>query len=257
MRRFIQSTPVVLGLTLALVLASGLGRAAGLEEARTALEQWVKTRQVISQTQTEWSAEKETLGQGLELLQRELQTIETQFAGVSTNSVQVDKERLQAEESLQASQAALQRIEQFATALQQEVTQLLPRLPAPLQDLIKPFLNRLPVATAATRVTGLERVQALVGALNELDKFNNSVSVFSEKRKNAQGAELSVQTVYVGLGAAYFVNETGDFAGTGSPGPDGWEWTVKPELGGAIQEVLRIYRNEKPARFIPLPARIR
>ena len=238
-------------------LLLGQGWTAGLEEARTALEQWVKTRQVISQTQTEWIADKETLEQSLGLLQRELLVVEAQFTGVSTNSVQADKERLQAEASLKASQAALERTEQFAAALQKDVSQLHPRLPAPLQDLIKPFLNRLPVGAAPTQVTGLERVQALVGVLNELDKFNNSVTVFSEKRQNAQGAELSVQTVYVGLGAAYFVNETGDFAGTGSPGPEGWEWTVRQELGGAVQEVLRIYRNEKPARFIPLPARIR
>jgi hypothetical protein len=102
-----------------------------------------------------------------------------------------------------------------------------------------------------------ERMQVIVGVLNELDKFNNAVTTFSEKRKNQAGDEVAVETVYVGLGAAYFVNETGDFAGTGAPGPNGWEWTIKPELASSVREVIHIYRNDRPAHFIPLPAVIR
>jgi hypothetical protein len=96
-----------------------------------------------------------------------------------------------------------------------------------------------------------------VGVLNELDKFNNAVSLFNEKRKNPKGDEVAVQTVYVGLGAAYFVNEAGDFAGTGTLGAQGWEWTAKPEIAPQVQEVVRIYRNERTARFVTLPAAVR
>jgi hypothetical protein len=102
-----------------------------------------------------------------------------------------------------------------------------------------------------------ERIQVIVGILNELDKFNNAVNVFSEKRKNPKGEEVSVQTLYVGLGAAYFVNDTADFAGVGSPGANGWEWTVRPELASAVQEAVKMYRNERTAHFVPLPVTIR
>jgi hypothetical protein len=102
-----------------------------------------------------------------------------------------------------------------------------------------------------------ERIQVIVGVLNELDKFNNSVTVFSEKRTNEKGEEVAVETVYVGLGAAYFVNAGDDFAGTGRPGQNGWEWTVQPELATPVREVIRIYRNERPARFVALPVGIR
>ena len=102
-----------------------------------------------------------------------------------------------------------------------------------------------------------ERAQVIVGILNELDKFNNAVTIFSEKRNNGKGEEVAVETVYVGLGAAYFVNDAGDFAGSGTPGADGWEWTARSELASPVREVIRIYRNEQPARFISLPAVIR
>ena len=92
-----------------------------------------------------------------------------------------------------------------------------------------------------------------VGILNEIDKFNNALNVFSERRKTAKGEEVAVETVYIGLGAAYFVNDSGDFAGMGAPGANGWEWSLRPELGPAVKEVLKIYRNERTAQFVTLP----
>ncbi len=218
----------------------GLLQAAGLDEARLAVEQWVQTRRLISQTQADWTNDKETLEQNLALLERELKAIEEQFAGLSTNNVEAEKERRLAEESLKSSEAALEEAARFAAGFQQEVETLLPRLPAPLLDLLKPLLNRLPNDGARTNATSAEHLQALVGVLNELDKFNNAVGVFSEKRQNREGAEFSAETVYVGLGAAYFVNESGEFAGRGSPGPKGWEWKIEPELAAAVREVVRI-----------------
>ena len=66
-----------------------------------------------------------------------------------------------------------------------------------------------------------------------------------------------MKTAFIGLGAAYFVNDTGDFSGVGSPGAGGWEWSIKPELAAPIREVIRIYRNEHSARFINLPVTIK
>jgi len=83
------------------------------------------------------------------------------------------------------------------------------------------------------------------------------VNVFNEKRKNPKGDEVAVQTVYIGLGAAYFVNEAGDFAGTGAPGANGWEWNIKNEIAPSVHEVVKIYRNEKAARFVTLPVAVR
>jgi hypothetical protein len=146
---------------------------------------------------------------------------------------------------------------EFASGFEARVRKFAAQVPTPLQDILKPLLARLPADPANTKMLAAERVQVLVGILNELDKFNNGVSVFNEKRKNAKGDEVAVQTVYIGLGAAYFVNEAGDFAGTGAPGANGWEWTVKNEIAPSVQEVVKIYRNEKTARFVTLPAAIR
>jgi len=229
----------------------------GLAETRNTLEKWVETRQLVSKTKTDWQADKETLEQTIKLFDRELKAVEEQMSKVSTNNVQVEKERLEAEGLQKASSDALNRAKEFATGCEAGIKKLVPQLPVPLQDILKKDLARLPADPANTRMLAAERVQTLVGILNEIDKFNNALNVFSERRKNANGEEVAVQTVYVGLGAGYFVNDSGDFAGTGAPGANGWEWTLKPEVAPTVKEVLKIYRNERTAQFVTLPVAIR
>jgi septal ring factor EnvC (AmiA/AmiB activator) len=242
---------------LILIPGSATAAEAPLAETRSALEKWVETRQLVSKVKSDWQADKETIQQTIQLFERELKAVEEQMSKVSTNSVQVDKERAEAEASQKASKESLERSREFAAGFERQLVKLAPQLPVPLQDIIKPLLNRLPSDAANTKMTAAERVQLMIGILNEVDKFNNGVAIFSEKRKNAKDEELSVETVYVGLGAAYFVSDSGDFAGMGTVAANGWEWTIKSDLADSVREIIRIYKNERPARFVALPAVIR
>lgn len=228
-----------------------------LNETRSTLERWVETRQLISKTRNDWQADKELLEQTAALYERELKSLDEQMSKVSTNNTQVAREMTEAEALKKASIEALERARQFAAKFEAGLKLQIPGLPAPLQDLLKPLLARMPADSTNTRMLAAERLQVIVGILNELDKFNNAVSVFSEKRKNEKGEEVAVQTIYVGLGAAYFVNDTADFAGVGVPGARGWEWTVQPGLASAVQDAVKMYRNERTARFVQLPVTIK
>lgn len=244
---------------MVLAAAPGLAAdgAAKLADARSSLEKWVETRQLISRTRTDWQSDKEMIEQSTRMIERELKSVEDQFSKLTTNSTQVDKERAEAEALIKASNDALAPAAAFATEFEGRVRAAVPQLPLPLQDILKPLLARLPADPATTKMKAPERVQVLVGILNEIDKFNNAVTIFSEKRKNDSGGEVSVETVYVGLGAAYFVNEAGDFAGAGTPGKAGWDWKTMPELADRVREIIRIYRAERPAKFISLPVAIK
>jgi hypothetical protein len=229
-----------------------------LNETRATLEKWVETRQLVSKTRSDWQADKDSLEQTVQLYERELKSIEEQMSKVSTNNSQAAKEMVEALSLQKLSNETLDGARQFATQFEGRVRKFVPQLPLPLQDILKPHLARLPADPAATKMAAAERMQVLVGILNELDKFNNSVNLFNtEKRKNPAGDEVAVQSIYVGLGAGYFVNEAADFAGVGVPGPNGWEWTVNPGIAPSVQEVVKIYRNEKAARFVTLPATVR
>lgn len=243
-------------LLLALIWTTAVHAESSLNETRSTLEKWVETRQLISKANSDWQADKESLEQTVQLYQRELKSIDEQMSKVSTNNTQAAKEMAEATDLQKLSDETLQAVRQYVTQLEVRVRKLTPRLPVPLQDILKSSLARLPADPSNTKMLAAERAQALVGILSELDKFNNSINLFNEKRKNSTGDEVAVQTIYVGLGAAYFVNEAGDFAGVGVPGADGWEWTAKPEIAPSVKEVVKIYRNEKTARFVMLPATI-
>lgn len=234
-----------------------LGGENPLQAARTGVEQWVQTRQLISRTRSDWESEKEILLQTKALFERELAGVEAQIAKVSTNSTQVDRERAEAERDLKESAEALENARQVVAGVEGRIRVLSAKLPAPLLEAMQPLMAKVPEDGKASKVSPTERVQTVVSLLNEVDKFNNSFSLYSEKRKNEKGEEVSVETAYVGLGAAFFVNQTGEFAGSGSPGEKGWEWSPDASLAGPVREVVRIYRGERTATFVPLPVTVR
>jgi len=252
MKRTLMAT-----ILIAALAAMGAESSDKLSATRSTLEKWVETRQLISKTRSDWQSDKESIEQSIALFERELKGVEEQMSKLSTNSSQADKERAQTEAAIKASNDSLEPAQKFAAAFEVELKNLVPKLPQPLQDILKNPLAKLPEDPANTKMKPTERIAALVQALNEIDKFNNAVNLFSEKRKSQGGSEVSVETVYVGLGGAYFVNESGDFAGQGMPGTGGWEWTVKNELAPSVKEVIKIYRAEHPARFVSLPATIK
>ncbi len=244
-------------LALAMVMTGAAQAETPLNEVRANLEKWVETRQLTSKVRTDWQSDQELIEQSLALYQRELKVVADKMDKISTNNAQVDKERLEAEATKKSAAESLARAREFSTQIEGKIRQLVPRLPAPLQDAIKPLLNRLPADPANTKMSAAERLQAVVGILNEMDKFNSAISLYSEKVKNDKGEEVAVETVYVGLGGAWFVNETGDFAGLGVPGPNGWIWTVQSDLAQKVRLAIQIYRNEHSPRFVPLPLTIR
>lgn len=227
-----------------------------LSETRETLGKWVETRQLISQTRSDWQTDRETLEQTIRLFERELASLSDDMAKVSTNSTQVDRERAEALAEQREVTAALDTVKTLAPLLEQKILALSPVFPPPLLEKISPLLKRIPSGGAETKASALERMQNIVGIVNEADKFNAAVTVANEIQKNPAGAEVQVETLYLGLGQAYFVDKSGEYAGVGVPTPQGWQWTTRKELAGAIQNSLAIYRNAAPAVFVSLPARI-
>jgi len=228
-----------------------------LGDTRTTIEKWVETRQLISKTQSDWQADKETLEQTVALYERELKSLEEQRSNVSTNSVQVDKERDLAQKQQKDLTEASAKVKELAGGLEKRLTELAPSFPPPLADKVSPLLKRIPEDPATTRASVLERMQNVVGIINEVDKFNAAVTVVSEIQKNPSGAEVQVETLYVGLAQAYFVDKSGDYAGTGVPDKTGWKWTPNHELAGRIQKSIAMYKNAAPADFVSLPVEIK
>jgi hypothetical protein len=252
---------LLIWLPLFTVWLAAAGQAAelppALTETRVTLEQWVQTRQLISRTRSDWDADKETLAQTTALYERELKSIAEQISKVSTNNAQVDKERLAATTQQQELAAAAEQARTLVAGLEKRVQELAPSFPPPLVEKLSSSLQRIPADPVNTKLSGLERMQNLVGILNEVDKFNAAVTVVSEVQKNSSGAEVQVETLYLGLAQAYFVDKAGDYAGVGTPAATGWQWTPNNALAGKIQKSIAMYKNATPADFVSLPVHIK
>lgn len=254
--------PMSLGFALCLFLLVGAAAveaspSAALTDTRFAVEKWVETRQTIARTQADWTMEKETLANTLELFQRESKTLGEQMVNVRTNVTQAQKEMTKFDDEKALLGAALDKAKELAERFETRVQTMVPQWPAPLVSKIDPLLKKIPEDAEETKRSVLERMQNVVGIVNEVDKFNGSVTLESEVQRNPSGADIQVRTLYLGLGQAYFVDKSGTYAGLGVPGPDGWQWTSRPELGPAILNAIGVYENSRPAVFVALPVQIK
>ena len=243
----------------AFICAAGLVGTAGnpLDDARSILEQWVQARQLVAKTRADWVAEKDVMEASSRMFERELKDLDAKVAGLGEASEQVVRERqeLQTEKELLLKANATAKA--LATGHEQQLRALTQRLPDPLKQRVQPLLERFPEDPESTRLTAAERLQTLVGLVNEIEKFNASISVESEVRTNAEGKEIMVETIYLGLAQAYYVGEGGQFAGVAVPGEQGWQTTTRNELGPTIAKAIAMYRNQEAAAVQVLPFEVR
>jgi len=228
-----------------------------LDEARSVLEQWVRTRQLVAKTQADWAAEKDVLEASARVFERELKDLDARVAGLGEASAQVARERQELQTEKEALDEATLRARALTTRYENRLRAIRPWLPEPLDRRVEPLFERFPEDPESTRLTVAERLQNLVGLLNEIDKFNSSVVVESEIRKNDQGLEVQVETLYLGLAQAYFVGEGGRFAGVSVPTKNGWQTTARNDLGPTIERAVAMYRNQSPAALLVLPFEVR
>lgn len=228
-----------------------------LQETRTVVEKWVETRQLTSRLKADWQVEKDVLERSLRAFERELSTIDVQLENVADGKTQV---AIQIETTSKEKESLTDysgRLQEEIERLEGRLKQLASQLPSGVQERISPLMDRLPENSKETKRSLSTRMQHVLGVINELNKFNSSVTVVSELRQNDAGAEVQVQVLYVGLAQAYFTDQTGAFAGTGKPGATGWKWSNQAELGKKILDAIAIYQGSQPAAFVRLPLELK
>ncbi|MCU0788927.1 MAG: DUF3450 domain-containing protein [Verrucomicrobia bacterium] len=245
----------ILVLSILLLPVASLTAQSGstIDEARVSVEKWVETRQLTSRLQADWRAEREMIEQTLALFEKELAELQEKLAKADTSTSQVGAERAKLEAEKKELEEASARVTDWATRFEERIRKLAIAFPPTLATKLDPLMKRLPADSATTRLGPVERMQNLVGILNEVDKFNGSIVVESELQKRPSGEEIQVKTLYVGLGQAYFVDKTGDFAGVGQPSLKGWEWKEEPGLGGRVLDAIASYEDTRPPGFVELP----
>ena len=227
------------------------------EEARTHIEKWVQTRQLIARRDADWRVERENIGQSVGLLQREIDLLKEAIDKSEQVDSEADAEKKRITLSLEDLKKANKVVDAVLWGMERQALALMTSFPDPLKDRTSNVRSRIPLKKEDLRGrSAAERMQNVVAMLNEADRFNSAITLAIEVRKDAEGKDRQVQALYLGLGHAYYADQSGSFAGVAVPGAEGWTWTVNAELGSTIRKVIDIYENERKAEFIAIPVNI-
>jgi hypothetical protein len=225
-------------------------------QTKETLSKWVETCQLIARSRSDWEADREVLSQTSKLLEKELAQVEEQFSKTGGGSAQVAKESAELAREKELLMQAQKRVAELLPHLELSMAKLSKSLPSPLLSRVDELIKRLPADPQTTKAPLLHRMQTVVGLLSEIEKFNSTIGVHSEVQKNAQGEEVQVKTIYLGLGQAYWVDKAGR-AGVGAPGEKGWVWTESAGLAERIRQAIAVQESSQPATFVSLPVTVK
>jgi predicted nucleic acid-binding Zn-ribbon protein len=252
-----MKTPLLQILALGCALAPfSLSAQNKVTETRDVLDKWVETRQIISKEKSDWKIEQSILGDTITLLNNELERLATSLKELEASATAADEDRSQLTAEKETLSAAAAVVEANIGELETQLKRIIKSLPAPLVDKIKPLVRRLPDDSANTKLTLGERVQNIVGILSQADKFNTTLTETSESREINGGKTVEVRTLYWGLAMAYYVDASGEYAGIGYPGVNGWEWPQIEGKGPEIKRLIDVYEGAEEIQFVEVPARI-
>ena len=254
---------LLFGALLSVSLAFGLteqpvfAQESKFDEARAHIEKWVQTRQLIARRGADWRVERESIGQSIGLLQREIDLLKEEIDKSEQVDSEADAEKKRITLNLEDLKKANKVVDAALWGMERQALALMARFPEPLKDRVSSVRSRIPLEKENLRGrSAAERMQNVVAMLNEADRFNSAITLAIEVRKDTDGKDRQVQVLYLGLGQAYYADQGGTFAGTGVAGTEGWDWTANATLGPAIRKVIDIYENERSAEFVPVPVNI-
>ena len=234
------------------VLLATTSNGATIRETQGDLIAWVDTQKAIFEKEADWASEKLIVEDLINLLQAEKDNLTIKIEKLETTSNATDNLRTKLNADKESLLASTKKLKSVIPNLENQVKDLLGKLPNPLLEEINPLILRLPEDSNDTRISISERLLTVVGILNKIDKFNTGITLTSEIRSIGDKS-LEVKTLYYGLAGAYFASESSGYSGIGTPGSDGWSWSEQPELSKKIINLIEVYEGKKEATFVELP----
>jgi gas vesicle protein len=229
-----------------------------VDEYRAKLEKWVQARELASKERADWLVEKEYLRATRDLLKQERNALKADIEEFEETNSGDDEERRDLLLQRGEYQRAARALEEQIRGLEEQVLEVVPSLPEPLQQRLEMLLVQIPDDPENTEVPLGQRLMNVLGVLAQADKFNSTATFVGETRAVGGDQKVQVRTLYWGLGEAVYVDAQGKAAGIARPTAEGWEFLDDPQLAEDAQLLLDIYEgNVDTIAFIPMPVEIR
>jgi len=218
--------------------------------AREKVAKWVETRKLISEESAKWEAEKQMLNDLAELRQREANQMNEVIDLAKERVEDIEKltNELTAEEkSRQTWRAAF---EKRITALEDALIPQIAFLPPPVTGKVFESIARLEDRKDEADLQS--RFRDVLAILNEVIAFNHQLH-FTPEIRTIDGQEIEVDVLYLGLTRAWYVDRTGQKAGVGQAGREGWTWISDPSIARQVRRAVDIHNKKEAPAFTKLP----
>ena len=188
----------------------------------------------------------------------EIEQLKEQIEEVKGGAGEADEESIKAVEKYDALKAANESLGEKLPALESAMLEKIALFPPPLLEdpRVAQMITGLKEEVAKDKdskgpVNG--RLSTLLNLMAEADKFQTNIIPSDETREVSDGRKLKIKMLYFGLAAAYGVDEAGEVAFVGRPGPDGWVFTEDKSLAGDVAQLVDVLNGDRDATFTSLP----
>lgn len=228
-----------------------------IDSTRETIAKWVETKQLISKEKSEWVSGKDILGERVRLAEAETISVKEKLKEIELAVAEAQKKRDELSAENEKLKATGEKTKARIIGLEKKLRPLLAMFPDPLKEKLKPILSRFPEDSDKSTASLAERLQNVLGLIDQANAFNSTITSVKELRTFPDGTRAEVTTVYLGLAQAFYTNSEGTLAGVGHPGPEGWTWTPENAQGKKILLAVHMLEGkEKVATFIDLPVKI-
>ena len=230
---------------------------ADLAATRSLVKEWVAAEKALADEHNAWEAKRQLLDDLLDLKAEEVAALRASIAAITENATQADKARSELVMQRDALQTHRSTMVEFLKLMTPTIRAFQAWVPEPLQAQLNPLFKKMATVDAPVTTSLAEAMQAMVAILQALNQFDQNVTVHSSLRSLESGQQVEVETVYLGLGIAYYRSLSGQLAGYGQPTVSGWNWIAQSELAPAIADALAVVNQQvQAAEFIQLPVKI-
>ncbi|MEM6885328.1 MAG: DUF3450 family protein [Verrucomicrobiota bacterium] len=229
---------------------------ATFDDTRLLLQQWQEAEQAISTEKNDWRLAEQILKDRISLVESEIEQLNSQIVEAKENIIKADEDKQKVIKENEDLKAVATELDSIVVKLESDLrSTIVPKLTDPAKSRLEVFIKRIPDQAENDKLSMSQRFSNVVGLLDQINKLNGEIILESELR-NVDGKELSVQSMYLGLGQAFYVTNQNDRAGVGRPGATGWEWTPVNDRAPEIAKAIAISNGDTIAEFVPVPIEI-
>ena len=216
------------------------------------LKEWIGVEKTCSREREEWRAKKVWLKEQITLGETELKSLREKSEDMEAIFDDSEKET----ESLMATQKELdiqvQKLEAMLSKIEKALLVLRIQFPEPLQKELEIAFLKITDRENSTDGRLSERFQNALAILAVVQAFDQKVTITETLRSTPQGETYLVDTIYFGLGQAYYTGAKE--SGVGVPSDRGWQWRSFPKLKEPIRKTIAIAQGQRgDISFVNLP----